>query len=515
MLRTTIAILAAGILMGASTGLAVADPAPVKVDGGTLQGVTQGKVDAWLGIPYAAPPVGNLRWRAPQAVKPWRRTLVGDTYGPSCFQPDIEFVSEDCLTLNVFRPAGADGPLPVMVWIHGGAMVRGGASIYPLQAVAAQGVVGVSINYRLGRLGFFAHPALATEGEPRGNYGYLDQLAALKWVQANIAAFGGDPGNVTIFGKSAGGGSVFAQMISPMSRGLFKRAIAESPGTQGGRPTEIPSSTLEQAEKIAVDYAGLLGIEGTDATAAKKLRALSPETLVSGASAPEVLDALAHRTVVPGMAMSIIDGQFLTETVEAALEDGNWAKVPFIVGANSRDLGLGADATKEAVFAQLGSYADQAKAAYDPDGTVSLDELKVQVYMDMTMLEPAQHAADLVAASGQPTWLYRFSYVPTVQRPTMPGTLHGMEIPYVLGIPSAIVGAANVSDEDIAMGKATSAYWVNFAKTGDPNGEGLPQWPQHKPGSQQVLNFTNDGIKLMDDPRAATIALWKKFQDAR
>ena len=128
MLRTTIAILAAGILMGASTGLAVADPAPVKVDGGTLQGVTQGKVDAWLGIPYAAPPVGNLRWRAPQAVKPWRRTLVGDTYGPSCFQPDIEFVSEDCLTLNVFRPAGATGPLPVMVWIHGGAMVRGGAS---------------------------------------------------------------------------------------------------------------------------------------------------------------------------------------------------------------------------------------------------------------------------------------------------------------------------------------------------------------------------------------------------
>ena len=153
---------------------------------------------------------------------------------------------------------------------------------------------------------------------------------------------------MTIFGESAGGGSVFAQMISPMSRGLFKRAIAESPGTHGGRPTEIPSSTLEQAEKIAVDYAGLLGIEGTDATAAKKLRALSPETLVSGASGPEVLDALAHRTVVPGMAMSIIDGQFLTETVEAALEDGNWAKVPFIVGANSRDLGLGADATKEA-----------------------------------------------------------------------------------------------------------------------------------------------------------------------
>ena len=512
---TVSAVLAGVVGLAVGSARAADDPPPVKVDGGTVQGVSQGKVEAWFGIPYAAPPVGDLRWRAPQPVKAWRRTLTADTYGPSCFQPDVEFVSEDCLTLNVFRPTGATGPLPVMVWIHGGAMVRGGASLYPLQAIAAQGVVGVSINYRLGRLGFFAHPALATDGEPRGNYGYLDQLAALKWVQTNIAAFGGDPDNVTIFGESAGGGSVLALMVSPMARGLFKRAIAESPGTPSARPTEIPSSTLDEAEKIAVDYAKLVGIDGNDAAAARKLRRLSPETLVSGASGPEVLNALGRRTVVPGMAMSIVDGQFLPETIEAAFKDGNWAKVPFIVGGNSRDLGLGADASKEAVFAQLGPNADKAKGAYDANGSESLDELKIQVYMDMTMLEPAQHAADLVAASGQPTWLYRFSYVPTAQRPTTPGTGHGFEIPYVLNVPSAIVGAANTSDDDVAMGKAASAYWVNFAKTGDPNGAGLPEWPQHKPGSQQVLNFTNDGIKLMDDPRAATIALWKQFQDAR
>ena len=503
------------VLLGAAPGLAVADPAPVTVDGGTVQGVTQGKIDIWLGIPYGAPPLGKLRWEPPQPVKPWPRTLVADSYGPACFQPDTEFVSEDCLTLNVFRPTGAIGPLPVMVWIHGGAMVRGGAKLYPLQALAAQGVVGVSINYRLSRLGFFAHPAFAKEGAAWANYGFLDQLAALKWVQKNIAAFGGEPDNVTIFGELAGGGSVLAHMISPMSRGLFKRAIAELPGTPGGRPTEIPSSTLDQAEKIALDYAALLGIEGTDQAAADKLRVLSPETLVAGASGPEVLGALGRRTVVPGMAMSIIDGQFLTETVELALKDGNWAKVPLIIGANSRDLGLGADGTKEAVFAQVGPYADRARALYDPNGTESLDELKIQVYMDMTMLEPARHVADLAAAAGEPTWLYRFSYVPTVQRPTMPGTLHGMEIPFALNLPSAIVGAANTTDEDIAMGAATSAYWVNFARNGNPNGNGLPDWPQHEAGAIRLLNFTNEGIEAMDDPRAATIDLWETFQDAR
>ncbi len=493
----------------------VADPLPIEIEGGTVQGFTQGKVDVWQGIPYAAPPVGDLRWRAPQPVEAWRRTLVADSYGPSCVQPDIEFVSEDCLTVNVFRPADAAGPLPVMVWIHGGAMVRGGANIYPMQAVTAQGVVAVSINYRLGRLGFFAHPALAVEGEPRGNYGYLDQLAALKWVQRNIAAFGGDPNSVTIFGESAGGGSVFAQLVSPMSRSLFARAILQSPGTPGARPSEIPSSTLEEAEQVAVDYAKLLGIEGADEGAARKLRRLSAQTLVAGASGEEVLAALSDRTVVPGMAMSIIDGEFLTETVESAVENGNWAKVPIMIGANSRDLGLGADPTKEAVFAQLGSFAEQAKAVYDPDGTVDLDELKVQVYMDMTMVEPAQHAADLAAAAGQPTWLYRFSYVSTVQRSKLPGTPHGMEIPFTLNVPAAVIGAANVTDEDLAMGAAASGYWVNFAKTGDPNGKGLPEWPAHRVGSTQILNFTNEGVVLMDDPRAASLAVWKQFQDAR
>ncbi|MFA7416245.1 MAG: carboxylesterase family protein [Rhizobium sp.] len=503
------------LALTASAGTSHAEPAPVEVEGGAVQGTTQGKVDAWLGIPYAAPPVGKLRWEAPRPVKSWRRTLQADTYGPSCFQPDIEFVSEDCLTLNVFRPAGADGPLPVMVWIHGGAMVRGGANIYPLQVIAAQGVIGVSINYRLGRLGFFAHPALAREGEVRGNYGYLDQLAALKWVRNNIAAFGGDPANVTIFGESAGGGSVLAHLVSPMSKGFYERAILQSPGTPGGRSSEIPMSTLEEAEKSALDYAKLLGIDGTDEAAARDLRDLSPQTLVAGAGGPEVLGALARKTTVPGMAMAIIDGQFISETPEATFEAGRQNKVPLMLGANSRDLGLGVADTKEALFATFGSEAQAAAAAYDPDGTTALDELKVQVFADMTMMEPTAHLADLAATSGQPTWYYRFSYVPEVQRPTMPGTLHGMEIPYTLGVPQAIIGAANTAETDYDMASKTSGYWVNFGKTGDPNGEGLPEWKQHQAGSTELLDFTNDSIRWTNDPRAATLAIWKKVQDAR
>lgn len=499
----------------AHAGTSHAEPAPMEVEGGSIQGITQGDVEAWLGIPYAAPPVDELRWAVPQPVKPWRRTLKADTYGPSCFQPDVEFVSEDCLTLNVFRPAGVAGPLPVMVWIHGGAMVRGGANIYPLQAIAAQGVVGVSINYRLGRLGFFAHPALAKEGEVRGNYGYLDQLAALQWVRKNIAVFGGDPNNVTIFGESAGGGSVLAHLISPMSQGLYQRAIMQSPGTPGGRGSEIPMAALADAEKEAVDYAKLLGIDATDKAAARQLRDLAPETLIAGAGGPEVLAALARKAHVPGMAMAIIDGTFIVETPETAFAAGHQSKVPIIVGANSRDLGLGVADTKEALFAQLGPEAQAAETAYDPNGSESLGELKVQVFADMTMIEPAANLAELAAASGQPTWLYRFSYVPEAQRPKMPGTLHGLEIPYTLNVPSAIVGAANTTDDDIAMGAAASAYWVNFARTGNPNGGEMPEWPQHAPGATKLLNFTNEGVKVMDDPRAATVGLWKKVQDAR
>jgi para-nitrobenzyl esterase len=248
----------------------------VQTESGPVRGVAKGNVIAWKGIPYAAPPVGILRWRVPQKALAWTAVRDASQFGPACLQADDVPKSEDCLTLNIWRPAAAPSALPVMVWIYGGAMVHGNAAMYPGDALAAQGVVVVNFNYRLGRFGFFAHQALAQESpdDVRGNYGFMDQLAALQWVQRNIAAFAGDPKSVTIFGESAGGGAVMAHLESPLSRGLFARAILQSPGTPGARANETPSTDLAAAEKMADDWARSAGVTADGAAAIEQLRAL-------------------------------------------------------------------------------------------------------------------------------------------------------------------------------------------------------------------------------------------------
>ncbi len=450
------------------------DPTLVTIEGGTVRGVATGDVVSWKGVPYAAPPFGSLRWRVPQPVPAWTGVLPAGKFGPSCMQPQVVDVSEDCLTLNVWRPTARPAqPLPVMVWIHGGAMVRGGTTMYPADAVAAQGVIVVSMNYRLGRLGFFAHPALAAEapGDVRGNYGFMDQRAALLWVQRNIAAFGGDPAQVTLLGESAGGGAVLAHLVSPMSRGLFQRAILQSHGTPGARAQVVPSSTLAAAEKIAVEWSRSVGVKGEGITALAQLRALSERQLIEGVSAPAVLAALSAGTVAPGMAMSIIDGQFLIEPPEAALAAGRQATMPVIVGTNDRDLALGAARSKNELFAAFGPNAGEARKLYDLRGDQTLDELKQQVFADRTMAEPARHLADASARAGAPVWTYRFAYVGESQRGKLMGAPHGFEIPYTFDLPAAVLGD-KATPTDKAMGDLVSAYWVSFAKTGDPNGGG-------------------------------------------
>jgi para-nitrobenzyl esterase len=511
-LSVALAIACAGLAVPLS---AATYPTLVQIDSGAVRGVAAGGVISFKGIPFATPPVGQLRWRAPQPVEPWEGTLQAAAFGPACMQTDDVPKSEDCLTLNVWRPAAAsDGPLPVMVWIYGGALAHGGAAIYPGDALAAQGAVVVSMNYRVGRLGFFAHPALAREApdEPRGNYGYLDQLAALHWVQRNIAAFGGDPEKVTIFGESAGGGSVMAHMVSPLSRGLFHGAILQSPGIPTARAKVLPLTALDDAEQRAVAYARSVGIEGDGAEALAALRALPAEKLVEGASAPEVLAGLSSGQPVVGVSGSILDGRFLIEPPEAAFAAARQAMVPVIVGANSRDLGIGMAETKDDLFALFGDHANGARSLYDPKGDETLDELRQQVLADMTLVEPSRHLADETARAGQPIWWYRFSYVAESQRDKFPGTLHGFEIPYAFNIPAAIVGD-EMTEADKAIGALASAYWVAFGKTGDPNGGGRPEWPRHDPAVDRVIDFTNAGVVVGPDPLKARLDLWQKVMD--
>jgi para-nitrobenzyl esterase len=312
-----------GLAAWAIAGSALAAGAEVTVAQGRAAGALEDGVLRVMGLPYAAPPVGDLRWKPPQPAKPWTGVREATAYGPMCMQmrqvPAGTSQSEDCLTLNVWTPASfkPGQKLPVMVWIHGGSFTGGSGSspIYDGTQFAQRGVVLVTVNYRLGRLGFFAHPALTAE-QPNAdlaNYGMMDNLAALAWVQKNIAAFGGDPRNVTAFGESAGGILINDLMSTPRSRGLFAKAISES---GFGR---VPGLPMDQAEKVGVTYAEGLGVKGTGPDALKALRGLSAEALSKPAGA-----------VTP-----ILDGKVLPEGPAKAFAAGHEMKVPYIAGGNS------------------------------------------------------------------------------------------------------------------------------------------------------------------------------------
>jgi para-nitrobenzyl esterase len=452
------------VALGFSALSAIAKPASppvVTIDTGTLSGTSEKTVIAYRGIPYAAPPVGPLRWKAPQAPAAWKGVRDARSYGAACPQaPDhkeawaqVGPTSEDCLFLNVWRPS-RPGKYPVMVFLHGGGFTYGAAGVplYDGAALAGRGVVIVTVNYRLGRLGFFAHPALTRE-DPNGrlgNYAIMDQVAALEWVKRNIAKFGGDNQNVTLFGESAGAGVVQTLMGSPEAKGLFQKAVSES-GAGGSALFPIRGGALN-AEALGVQWAKSLGL--TDPTA-------------------EQLRAIPLADVIKGRGFPFIDGRVVVRSPGDTFNQGKQTRMPLMIGSNSNEatLGLTPESTLKAVFGK--DYTEILAGYSARPGTTPEDARRI-LGADATFVLASMVIADQNAAGGAPTYGYYFSQVPASQRAGSPGAPHGGEVAYMFGNQP---GEDRWDDDDRKVSKLMGDYWVNFARTGNPNGGGAPAWP--------------------------------------
>lgn len=482
----------------------------MRIDSGLLTGVlgAGGGAYAYLGIPFAEPPVGDLRWRAPTPVAPWNGVRAADRFAPQCVQPGraadsvyaefsgIQAMSEDCLYLNVWTPQEAMGAaLPVMVWIHGGAFQQGSGAnpVFVNGNLTRRGVVLVTINYRLGPFGFMAHPALSAEaGGASGNYGLLDVAAALRWVQRNIAAFGGDPAKVTVFGQSAGAHGVIALMASPEAHGLFQHAIAQSFGL-------AHTPDLASAGALGIQLAG-----GAGADAVAALRVLSAR------------DLLLRYLAQPARFMPIVDGKFLPAPLGDIFAAGRQQAVPFLTGWN-RDEGTAFPAVADAVMfrAQLqerfGERAVAAEQLYPADDDAQAAASSRALFGDATFAAGVYGAARAQVMVA-PTFLYHFAHLQPFQRgqryreadpANRLGVFHSSEYPYVFGTTRQLT--RDWGDDDDRMTALMQAYWCRFAQTGNPNGEGLPHWPRFEDGRPTMLELKPEPEPI-DIPRHAELS---------
>jgi len=476
-----------------------------EVDGGAIRGElgAQGQVAVWRGVPFAAPPVGELRWRPPQPVVGWEGVRDCTQFGPACPQPpsanpvgrEVGAQDEDCLFLNVWAPAETAEPLPVMVWIHGGGCTTGAGSldVYDGEQLARRGVVLVTINYRLGPLGYLAHPLLTTESDNSvsGNYGMLDQIYALQWVERNIQQFGGDPDRVTIFGESAGGLSVARLLISPLSEGLFDRAILQSGAARGRNRRlheEMPGQPSMESvgEKLFAD----LGVAGApDPLAAA--RQLNLRAIIEAAN-PQLGLIGAGTKYGP-----IVDGWAIPDDPEVMLADGRFHHVPVIAGANADDGSIFAQAGgklgpagyRMLVRRIMGERAEDVLRLFPATTRDETAEALSGLLTVSAFVAPARSLVRAVAGGGGDAWLYHFTRKPALGPATRYGAFHGLEIAYIFGLKGAL---GRLGETDAALHEAMATTWVQFAATGDPNGEAIPSWPRWSAEDEACMYFGDE-----------------------
>jgi len=483
------------ILMSFSLSALAADPAPVHIQNGRILGTSQNGLTVYKGIPFAAPPVGPLRWRPPQPVANWSGILRADHFGPTCIQTIESWMgplhtSENCLYVNVWTPAKSPhANLPVMVWIYGGGFTSGSTAIplYSGENLAKHGVVVVSIAYRVGPMGFLALPALSAESRHHvsGNYGLLDQIAGLKWVQRNIAAFGGDRHRVTIFGESAGGISVSILCATPLARGLFQGAISESGGSFGApRTPPMPGENIQMlanAEREGVAFEHRLG-----ATSLAQLRRLPA-------------DAIQNARADRGEFWPVLDDWVITGDQYTLYQQGRYHHTPVLIGTNSDEGALfGTPPTREAYIRgakkRFGPFADRVLKAY-PATSDGWRQSSMNLMRDAGFAWGTWSWARLQShTSKSPVYVYYFNHIPP--RPADSpwknaiGAVHSEEMAYVFqhldqtpNLPWTVV--------DRSLSDDISDYWTNFAKYGNPNGPGLPRWVAFTVANPKVMHFTD------------------------
>jgi para-nitrobenzyl esterase len=478
-------------------------PAPVTVEGGKVQGATENGLTVYKGIPFAAPPVGDLRWRAPQPVIKWDGVKETTKFAPGPIQSGRppSGTSEDCLYLNVWTPAKSPSDkIPVLVWIYGGGFGAGATSEanYNGEKLAKKGVVLVSIAYRVGQMGFLAHPQLSAENPNHvsGNYGLLDQIAGLQWIQKNIAAFGGDPNKVTIFGESAGGIAVSMLCASPLAKGLFHGAVSQSGGSFGPpRPTTAPGENLKRLKDA--EASGEAYAKSANANSIADLRKLAPDQLPAGRGL--------------GMSWPIIDGYVIPDDQYKLYEAGKFNDTAILVGYNSDEgRSFSPPATPEAYItstkSRYGQFADALLKAY-PAGSNSVPKTARDLARDSAFGWHTWIWARLQSKVGKGKAYYYYfdrhqDYAPGSAQADW-GTPHGADVPYVF-----MRLSASSSKTDLDISEAMANYWVNFAKFGDPNGEGLPKWPAFSDANPQVMYFDTtphtgpvpsaDALKVLD-----------------